>query len=125
MGKSSNTDNQDALLNNIKNNSTRLCVCSTEPTTYTQAITTYKLAIATIAAANFTGPSTSGGNRRLVSIANSNITVDANGDAQHVALADSVNLKLLYVTTCTLQNVTVGNLVNVPLFNMDVANTPT
>ncbi len=125
MGKSSHTDNQDALLNNIKTNSTRLCVCSTEPTTYAQAITTYKLAIATITSANFTGPSTVTTNRRLVSIANSSITVDASGDAQHVALADSVNSKLLYVTTCTLQTLTAGNLVNVPLFNIDVANTPT
>src|SRR3989304_6046339 len=105
MAKFSHTDNQDAHLNNIKNNATRLSVCSAEPTTYSLATTAgnVMLAIATITSGNFTGPSTSATVRRLVSSANSGITVGNSGDATYVALSDSVNSKVLYYTTCTTQ----------------------
>lgn len=56
MSKSVHDDVLDGALNVVKNNATRICVCSTQPTTYTEAITTYKLAIKTITSADFTGP---------------------------------------------------------------------
>lgn len=53
----------DAFLNNIKNNATRMCLCSAQPTNYTEATTTYdggagkyKLAIKTTSSSDFTGP---------------------------------------------------------------------
>lgn len=56
MPKFTNDDVLDASPNAIKNNATRICVCSAQPTTYAEAITTYKLAIKTITSADFTGP---------------------------------------------------------------------
>lgn len=123
MAKSVHDDVLDAALNYIKNNATRICVCSTQPTTYTEAITTYKLAIKTITSADFTGPSDGDTNGRKVrSNQHSAITVDASGDAQHVALADSALSKLLYVTTCTLQALTAGNTVTVPVWDIEIAD---
>jgi hypothetical protein len=126
MAKFSNTDNQDAHLNNIKNNATRLCICEAEPTSFSIATTegTSMLAITTISGSNFTGPSTVSLVRRLVSIANNAIEVLHTGDAIYVALVNFVGEKVLYYTTCTSQTLTDGNTVNVPAFNIDITNAP-
>jgi hypothetical protein len=42
--------------------------------------------------------------------------------AAHVALADSVNSKLLYVTTCTSQVLTAANTVTVPAWIIQLAD---
>lgn len=123
MAKSAHDDVLDSSLNYVKNNSTRICVCSQEPTTYTQAVTTYKLAIKTITTTDFTGPvngDTSG--RKVTSIQHTGVTVDSSGTATHVALADSVTSKLLYVTTCTSQALTAGNTVTVPVWDIEFAD---
>lgn len=123
MGKTVHDDVLDAALNYIKNNATRISVCSTEPTTYAEAITTYKLAIKTIAPTDFTGPANGDANgRKITSNQHAGITVDATGNAEHVALADSVSSKLLYVTTCTLQGLTSGNTVTIPVWDCELAD---
>lgn len=122
MGKIVHDDVLDGALNVIKNNATRVCVCSTQPTTYTEAITTYKLAIKTITGSDFTGPADDTSGRKLTSVQHSGITVDATGNAQHVAYGDSANSKLLYVTTCTLQGLTSGNTVTVPAWKIGIAD---
>ncbi len=123
MGKSVHNDVLDGSLNITKNNATRISVCSTEPTTYTEAITTYKLAIKTITSADFTGPSDGDTNgRKLRSNQHTGINVDADGNAQHVALSDSANSKLLLVTTCTPQQLTAGNTVTIPVWDDEIAD---
>jgi hypothetical protein len=121
--KSAHDDVLDAILNYIKDNSTRISVCSVEPTTYNEAISTYKLAIKTISPTDFTGPEdgdTSG--RKLTSNQHSGVYVDSSGDATHVALSDSVNSKLLLVTTCTQQTLTAGNSVDIPIWIGEISD---
>lgn len=123
MGKTVHDDFLDGALNIAKNNATRICVCSTQPTTYTEAITTYMLAIKTITSTDFTGPAngdTSG--RKLTSNQHTAITITNSGDAQHVALCDSANSKLLLVTTCTTQTLTAGNTVTIPTWKDEIAD---
>jgi len=120
MAKSAHNDVLDALLNYVKNNATRVAVCSTEPTTYTELITTYKLAIKTISGTDFTGPEDDTSGRKLTSVQHSAITVDTGGSAQHVGYGDSSNSKLLYVTTCTSQTLTGGNTVTIPAWKINV-----
>jgi len=122
MGKSVHNDVLDAALNIIKNNGTRLCVCSTAPTTYAEATSTYKLAIKTIADTDYTGPEDDTSGRKLAVNAASGLTVDASDDAEHIAICDSANEKLLYVTTCTLQALTSGNTVNVPAWDISISD---
>ncbi len=124
MAKSINTAVvYDVALNYIKNNGTRHCVCSTEPTTYTQAITTYMLAIKTISSADYTGPAAGDVSGRKITINQAAaVPVTNSGDAQHVAIADSVNLVLLLVTTCTLQALVAGNTVTTPAFKWEMTN---
>jgi hypothetical protein len=123
MAKSVHNDVLDAALSYIKDNSTRISVCSTQPTTYTEAITTYMLAIKTISSTDFTGPADGDTNgRKLTSNQHANISVTNSGTAQHVALSDSANSKLLLVTTCTSQALTAGNTVTVPAWDDEIAD---
>ena len=118
MAKTVHDDVLDAALNMVKNNATRMSICSAQPTTFTEAMTTYKLAIVTISSSNFTGPAENdgtGAGRKLTSNANNGLTVDATDDGAFVALVDFANEKLLYVTECdNVQTLTEGNTVNIP-----------
>lgn len=113
----------DALLNYIKNNATKICVCSDLPTTYLQANETYMLAQATVASGDFTGPADGDTNgRKLTVAAKTTGAAVAQGTGTHVALVDGANSKLLFVTTIpggSQQTVYVGNTVNLPSFKVD------
>ena len=123
MAKSVHDDVLDSALNYIKNNATRICVCNAEPTTYTQAVTTYKLAIKTIISTDFTGPANGDiSGRKLTSNQHTGITVDTTGTATHIALADSATSKLLFVTTCTSQALTAGNTVTIPIWDDEIVD---
>lgn len=114
MAKSCSDTTLDQSLTYIKTNGTRLCVCSAQPTDYTSAITTYMLAIKTISSSDYTGPAANANGRQLTVNAQSGITVTNSGTALFIAIADSVNTALIYVTTCTSQVLTAGNTVSVP-----------
>lgn len=123
MAKSVHNDILDAALNYIKNNATRICVDNAEPTTYTQAITTYKLVIKTISSSDFTGPADGDvSGRKLTSNQHSTVTIDTSGTATHIALCDSVNSKLLFVTTCNSQALTATNTVTVPAWDAEISD---
>lgn len=91
-------DVEDSLLNFIKTGN-RLSACNAQPGNYTEATSTYKLAMANIAANNFTGPEDAN-NGRKITVGQAGATVDANGIVNHIAVSDSNNSKLLVVTTC-------------------------
>lgn len=123
MGKSVHNDVLDAMLSYVKNNATRLSVCSSEPTTYAEATSTYKLAMKTISSSDFTGPTDGDVSGRKITVNQAaNMDVEASGTAQHVALCDSANSKLLYVTTCTPQVLTAGNTVTCPAWDIEVSD---
>ena len=123
MAKACHSDFQDAALGLLKTGATRLSVCTTQPTTYTEGITTNMLAIKTITTTDFTGPASGDTNGRKISVNSaSGLTVSSTATASHVALCDTVNSKLLYVTTCTAQGLTSGNTVNVPAWDIEIAD---
>lgn len=121
MAKWSSDTVLDGALNIVKNNVTRVTVCTTQPTTYTEATSTLMLAMRTgLTSGSFTGPvagDTSG--RKLTSNIQADITITNSGSAQHVALtSESV---LLYITTCTTQSLTSGNTVTIPAWKIEIA----
>lgn len=122
MGKSFHNDVLDGALNIIKNNGTQIHFCSQEPTTYTQAASTYKLISKTgLTAADYTGPSDNGGaggGRLLTVNAISAMTPASNGTVTHAAIVDSVNSKLLAVDTVTSQAVTTSQSWSSPAFDI-------
>lgn len=123
MAKYANDDVMDAALDEVAT-ATTLTVCSTQPTTRTEAITTYKLADVTVTAGDGNGDftiangDTSG--RKLTVAAQADIPVDTSGTAEHIALCDGS--RLLYVTTCTSQAITSGNTVTIPAWDIEIAD---
>lgn len=65
MGKLVDDTVLDGALNVIKNNTTQVCVCATQPTNYTEATSTFMLAKYTAwTSGNFTGPANGDTNGR-------------------------------------------------------------
>lgn len=110
----------DAALNLIKTTANLMVVCSTQPTTRTEAVTTYALADVAMATGDFTVSNGDTNGRKVRVGAKSAVPVDTTGSAQHIALVDGSNL--LYVTTCTTQALTSGNTVDIPVWDIEIAD---
>lgn len=113
----------DAALNEIAEG-TMLTVCSAEPTTRAEAVTTYALADVTLTAGagngDFTLANGDTSGRKLTVAIQADIPIDTTGTATHIAITDAT--RLLYVTTCTSQALTSGNTVTVPAWKIEIAN---
>lgn len=109
----------DAACDYIKNNTTQVAVCTSQPTTYAEATATYKLALKTgLTASNFTGAANGDvSGRKITCNAISSLTVDTGGTALHIALCSGT--VLLYVTTMTSQVLTASNTCNIPAFDIE------
>ena len=122
MAKSVHNDVLDGALDIIKNNCNLMTVCSTEPTTRTEAVTTYALADVAMSGTDFTHADGDTNGRKTTVSAKSSVLIDTSGSAQHVALVDGT--RLLYVTTCTTQALTANgsNTVNIPAWDIEIAD---
>jgi len=113
----------DLMLNVIGGTSagaTELTICSTQPTTYAEAHTTYKLAAVTLTPASaFTLAAGDTSGRKITLGAQNGITVAADGNAQHYALTITGSSTLLLVGTLTAQQVYTGNTINFPATDVD------
>jgi len=97
----------------------RLFICSTQPTTYAEASTTYNLATKTLAAA-FSKAAGDTSGRKLTLAAQNSIAVDADGLAQHYALGINGSSTLLLVGTfSSSQQVYTGNTINFPATDVE------
>jgi len=123
MAKFANDAVLDTLLAKVATG-TVLTLCSQQPTTRTEAVTTYKLADVTMTAGDGNGDyviangDTSG--RKLTVQAQPSVPVDTTGTATHVAICDGSTL--LFVTTCTSQLISVGNTVTIAAWDIEVAD---
>lgn len=119
MAKSVADSVLDAALDKIAT-ATTLTLCSQQPTTRTEAVTTYKLADVTVDSGDFIKANGSTSGRKTTVAAQSAVPVDATGTSNHVALCDAT--ELLYVTTHTGQALTSGNTVNIGAFDIEIAD---
>jgi len=122
MAKSVHDDVLDGAHNIIKNNCTRMTLCSAQPTTYAEGNATYALADVTLASGDFTNADGDTSGRKQTVAAKSGVTVDASGTGTHIALLDVANSKLLRVTTCTSVAVTAGGTVDFPAWKSEIAD---
>lgn len=101
-----------------------MTLCSAQPTTRTEAVTTYALADIALTPGDGNGDftiangDTSG--RKVTVTAQSAVDVDANGTGTHVAICDAT--RLLLVTTCNSVAVTTADQVNFPAFDAEIAD---
>jgi hypothetical protein len=93
---------------------TNIHVCSAEPTTFTEATATYKLASDTVGSYTKAGGSPSG--RQNTQAGTTASTIDSTGTATHVAVTTTTGSVLELVTTCTSQALTSGGTVDVGSF---------
>lgn len=108
--------------------SDRIFVCSTQPTTYAEASTTFNLATVTaVALTDFPRAAGTGtGARQVSSPAKTGASVTTSGTAAHLAYCVAGSTSLRYVTTITTsQALTAGNTVNLSAFVLVNKTQPT
>lgn len=111
----------DGMLGYIRARLTGISVCATQPTTYAQATSTYKLADQNgLTSTDLTLGDGDTSGRKITMKAQSGLTVDTTGTAAHVAWWGSSGSTLLLVTTCTTQALTTGNTVNIPAHDFEI-----
>jgi hypothetical protein len=112
----------DAALTYVQSRGTRLDICSTEPTTYTQAITTYSLGnklTPTIAAPS----DRTGGGRKITTSAITDGSVTGNGTAAFWAITQVATTTLLATGSLSAtQVVTSGNTFTLASFDIGVTD---
>lgn len=97
-------------------------LCATEPTTYTQATDDNSLGSVAMTPGDGNGDYTFGDgdtSGRKVTIAAQAIPVSDGGDADHVAIVDTGNDRLLHVTTTTERTVADGDTYNTAAFDWE------
>ena len=118
MAKSVNNDVLDGAFD-VLDQANLMTACNAEPTTRTEAVTTYALAdVAMVPDTDYTKADGDVSGRKVTVAAKSSVLVDTTGTATHVALVDGT--RLLYVTTCTSQALTAGNNVNFPAWDVEI-----
>lgn len=122
MAKTLHDDIFDGALNIIKNNATRMVLCSAQPTTYTEGNATYALADVTMASGDFTVSDGDVSGRKVRVATKTGVTVDANGTGTYVALLDVSNTKLLVVDTCPSKVVTTADLVDFSVWDVEITD---
>lgn len=100
----------------------RLFVCSAQPTTYTEASTTYMLATDTISGSDFTAADGDSSGRKNTLAAQTGVSITASGTATHVAIGTASGTVLKRVTTCTSQALTSGGTVDIGAHKHELAD---
>lgn len=108
----------------VRVRTTRITVCSTQPSTYAAAFNTTSAILlakgSTITSTAFTLADGDTSGRKITPAAQNGISVIRSGTAAHVAWVGSTQSILLLVTTCTTQALTAGNTVNVPAHDFEI-----
>lgn len=109
----------DALADYV-DQSDLMTVCSAFPTTYTQAITTFKLAdVAVVPDTDFTKADDTSG-RKVTVAAKSDVTVDTSGTPTHIALVRTADSTIRAVTDCSGPALTATSTVNFPAWKIQL-----
>lgn len=112
----------DVALDEIKQNCDKLVACDQYPTTFAEANATYALADVARVPGDFTISDGDTNGRKVRSAGVNGVTVDADGDADHVAWLDTGNSRILAVTECNLQQLVSGSTVDFPPFDYEIAD---
>lgn len=125
MAKFASDDIMDAALDVVVNNSDKLVVCETQPANYTDATTDKgnggdALGETAVGTSDFTKADGDTSGRKVTVAAQSGIDVDVDGTADHAALVDDSNSRLLLVTTISSQGVSAGGTMQTQEFDEEI-----
>ena len=110
----------DAMLAVVEG--TAVHVCSAEPTTYTEALTTFQLATKVINGGDYAQANGDSSGRKATLTTPAAADIDNTGTATHVAVVNTAGTALLLVTTCTSQALTSGGTVDVNPFDHEIGD---
>ena len=110
----------DAAFDYIRGLVTTMSICTTSPTTYSQAFTVNTLALVAMASTDITTTPGDTSGRKMHVGSETGLSVVTTGAAEHIALIDTDNTALLFVTGCTTQQLTTGNTVNIPAWDDEI-----
>jgi hypothetical protein len=101
-----------------------LRVCSTldSSPTHAEIVTATLASVAITPDTDFTKADGDTSGRKVTVAAKSGVSVTASGDANHIALTTTSGSVVRYVTTCTTQTLTSGNTVNIPAWDIEIAD---
>lgn len=119
MAKWQNDLMLDAALDYIINNAATLLICSSQPADRAAALAA-ALADVAIDSADFSKANGDTSGRKATVAAQNGVAVDTSGNGNHLAIISAS--ALLYVTTCTEQALTAGNTVNIPAWDIELAD---
>lgn len=112
----------DTALAVLDTQANRMDICSQEPTTYTQAITTYTLGNKTSISVSAPADRSPNG-RKVTTSAITDGSVTGTGTATHWAIVDTANSRLLATGSLSAsQSVTSGNQFTLGAFDIGIAD---
>lgn len=122
MAKRMSDAGADLALNYWGNDVSDVCICSAEPTTYTEAVTTFNLGAQALAGTpTLANGDTSG--RKITNPQQASVAITTGGQVTHVANVQSVGSLLKYVTTtATTPTVTTSDTVTVNAWDIEIAD---
>lgn len=121
MAKSVADSVLDAAINYVKNaTSLTVILCSAQPTTRTEAVSTYALADVALSSGDVTAANGDTSGRKGTIAAKTGVTVDASGTGNHLALVSST--ELLYVTTTASTAVAAAGTVDIGSWKFEIAD---
>lgn len=126
MSKWANDDIMDAALDVLVNNGSTLVVCTGQPGSYSDATTDTgsggnALGETSVSSGDFTKADGDTSGRKVTVAAQSGISVDKDGTADHVAIVDDGGSRLLLVTTLSSsQQVSAGGTMDVNSFDEEI-----
>lgn len=101
----------------------QISACSAEPTTYTEAVVTFKLAISTsVPGGDFVNADGDTSGRKMTVAEQAATDIDSTGTANHVAITNLSGTLLKVVTTTTAQLLTSGGTVDISTFKLENAD---
>ncbi len=121
MGKTVHNNVLDGALNIIVNSVSHMTAHDTEPTLFAHSATS-AICLASMVAGDFTVGDGDTNGRKVEVGSKGNITVDFTDDANHVAMVNSNDGQLLYVTTATSQALTAANIMNFQSWDIEIAD---
>jgi hypothetical protein len=125
MAKFANDGFMDLGLSYVRANCNSMIACTAQPTTYTEATSTYALAdVAMTVNTDYTLADGDTTGRKITVAAKTGVLIDTSGTATHVALVSTGDTTLRYVTTCTSQALTAGGgaTVDFPTWKITIAD---
>lgn len=99
-------------------------VCSTldGTPTYAEIVAASLASVAMTPNTDFTKADGDTSGRKVTVAAKNGVSVTASGTANHIALVTVSGTVVRYVTTCTSQALTSGNTVNIPAWDIEIAD---